>query len=543
LRAGRLKTTIYNPYDGTNWLLEANFLDGNMAENSIFNLNRDTKLDELDRINGNENVDGEGNEDYSDPEDIPMAWKRPKGIMSGPTIASLSAGVDTMFLNFLNPPIVESAVVPGGCTGSCTGGLEGGHIDLDFDTELDGGTDDHSHEYDDKVNRTYIDYLDVVEQDDVTDQVSSDQKFIPLIANADFSKGGTLKISRSGSTDDVEYSVVEYQKMIHEALAEWDGESDLQDPDGRSLIFKLSEVDEFRITFNSLALISGGLHPSETGCVQNAGNHNNTNGRWRNGALTMHLVKAGHFASLATGESALDRLVVQTPDDFQEVVYLTSGDGIALTNAGADGIVDGTGPAYEIYGGLHADPALADSGFLYESTMFWHFAGDCYGKPDWAADYLRESLYSVLEIFYEELDRTGATTLEELAGLIDGLIANGCATEGGGDSGDKDKDTADKDADKDAEVTEVDSGDASCQAQYDELTELYALGLLIEANGTTISCGDDGCLADSGGGGEDSGTSLSGDPLAIVGGIDEGGITSGPNFDAGRRTWIDILPE
>jgi hypothetical protein len=543
LRAGRLKTTIYNPNDGTNWLLEANFHDGNMAENSIFNLNQDTKLDELDRVNGNENVDGEGNEDYSDPEDIPMAWKRPNGNMSQPTIASLSAGIDTMFLNFLTPPIVESAVVPGGCTGDCTGGLEGGHIDLDFDTELDGGTDDHTHEYDDKVNRTYIDYLDVVTQDDVTDHVPSDQNFIPLIANADFSKGGTLKISRVGSTDDVEYNVVEYQKMIHEALAAWDGESDLQDPDGRSLIFKLSEVDEFRIIFDSLALISGGLHPSETGCVQNPGNHNNHNGRWRNGALTMHLVKAEHFASLAAGESALDRLVVQTPVDFQEVVYLTSGDGTALTNAGADGIVDGTGPAYEIYGGLYADPALADSGFLYESTTFWHFAGDCYGKPNWAADYLEESQFSVFEIFYEAFDRTGATTLEELAALIDGLVASGCATEGGGDSGDKDKDTADKDADKDAEVTEVDLSDASCQAQYDELTALYALGLLIEANGTTINCGADGCLGDDGEGGEGSGTSLSGDPLAIVGGIDEGGITSGPNFTAGRRTWIDILPE
>ena len=40
-----------------------------------------------------------------------------------------------------------------------------------------------------------------------------------------------------------------------------------------------------------------------------------------------------------------------------------------------------------------------------------------------------------------------------------------------------------------------------------------------------------------------TGTSISGDPLAIVGGVDEGGITSGPNFEFGRRTWIDILPE
>ena len=138
LRAGRLKTTIYNPNDTTNWLLEATFLDGNMADDSIYNLNQDDQLDELDRVNANGNVDGDGNADYSDPEDIPMAWKRPNGNMSQPTIASLAAGVDTMFLNFLNPPVVETAVVPGGCSGDCSGGLEGGHIDLDNDATLDG---------------------------------------------------------------------------------------------------------------------------------------------------------------------------------------------------------------------------------------------------------------------------------------------------------------------------------------------------------------------------------------------------------------------
>jgi hypothetical protein len=441
---------------------------------------------------------------------------------------------------------VETAVVPGGCTGDCTGGLEGGHIDLDNDTTLAGGTDEHTHEYDDDVNRTYIDYLDVVLQRDVTDIVSSSEEFIPLIANADFSKGGTLKISRNGSENDLEYNVVEYQKMIHEALAKWDGESDLKDPEGRSLIFKLNNVDEFTISFNSLALITGGLHPTETGCVRDTEPYRSHNNRWRNGALTMHLVKADHFKDLATAivdgnevqiESALDRLLVQIPTDFQEAVYLTNGDGVALTkDVDGNGVIgDGTGPAYEIYGGLHADPALADSGFLYESTMFWHFNGACYGKPTWATDYLRESQYTVFAIFFEGLDRAGVTTLEELTTKMDELLATGCAVEGGVTSGDKD--------DKDTTVVEEDPN--SCQAEYDDLAQTYALGLLIEANGNSIACGADGCLGDGSDieSGEGSGTSLSGDPLAIVGGLDEGGITSGPNFDVGRRTWIDILPQ
>ena len=36
---------------------------------------------------------------------------------------------------------------------------------------------------------------------------------------------------------------------------------------------------------------------------------------------------------------------------------------------------------------------------------------------------------------------------------------------------------------------------------------------------------------------------ISGDPVVISGGVSEGGVTSGPNFSTGRRTWTDIMPE
>ena len=545
LRAGRLKATVYNPNDGTNWLFEATFLNGNMASNSIYNLNQDDKLDEDDRVNPNENLDEDGAPDYSDPEDIPMSWKRPNGNMSQPTIASLGSGVDTMFLNFLDPPLVQTAVVPTGCTGICDGGLEGGHIDLDYDLQLGGGTNEHDHEYDDDTGSTDIDYLNLAPQTDITAVgVSSSAEFIPLIANADFSKGATLIISRNGQSgdDDIIYNVVEYQKMVHKALAEWDGISALEDPEGRSLIFKLNNIDKFMLSFNSLALITGGLHPSNTGCVQ--GNDYPEKGRWRNGSLTMHLVAKSHFSTpttlAASGESALDRLAVQIPVDFQEAVYLTGGVGVALTeDRNGDGVINALSTDYEIYGGLIADEDRASSGFLYESTMFWHFDGACYGEATWAADYLRESQFSALAILYEQLDRAGVTTLDELAVLIDGLLASGCATEGASDSGDKD----------DKESTEVvidPDAPASCQAEYDDLQETYALGLLLEANGGEINCDSDGCIGDGttgDGTGTGSGTSNATEPLTVIGGIDESGITSGPNFTSGRRTWIDILPE
>jgi hypothetical protein len=544
LRAGRLKATIYNPNDNTNWLLEATFIDGNMASNSIYNLNKDAKLDEDDRVNANANLTDDGDPDYNDPEDIPMSWQRPDGNMSQPTIASLGAGVDTMFLNFLNPPIVEAAVVPGGCTGDCEGGLEGGHIDLDHDSPADGfggGTAKHTHQYDDTTHSTIIDYLDTLGQDNVNVVVNAnagvddDTTFIPLIANADFSKGATLIISRNNGAKDLIYNVVDYQKMIHEALAAWDGISTLKDPSGMPLEFKMNQIDEFKMSFNSLALISGGLHPSVTGCVK--GNDYPESGRWRNGALTMHLVKVSQFADLTIEtidgeevqtESALDRVTVQTPIDFQEAVYL-NGIGVALTkDVNNDSVINALSTDYEIYGGLISKD---NDGFLFESTMFWHYGGACYGESSWAADYLEESQYTVVEILYEQLDRAGVTTLDELSALIDGLIDSGCATVGGGDSGKKKKDA----------VVDPDS----CQDTYDELQETLALGLLLEESGTIVNCGSEGCLGDGSDEGTDegSGTSLSGDPESIIGGIDESGITSGPNFASGRRTWIDIMAE
>jgi len=329
--------------------------------------------------------------------------------------------------------------------------------------------------------------------------------------------------------------------MIHQALADWDGTSDLTTPaaDGsKSLIFKMNNVDELRITFNSMALITGGLHPTQTDCVKGAGyaTWGKVNGRWRNGSLTMHLVDLNLFRSTAftDGDKALDRLRVQTPTDFQEIVY-PGGNGIALTDEGDDNIVNGGAPDYEIYGGLTADPDRADSGFLYESTMFWHFDDDslhCYGQPGWAEDYLVASQFSVAEIFYEALERTGANSVEELAAIVDALVDQGCevTVEISGDKDDKDP----------VEVVEY----TDCQKEYITAAETLAMGRLLEANGITVSCSDDGCLGDLGDGdGGGSGTSLSGDPLAIVGGLDEAGITSGPNFEAGRRTWIDILPE
>jgi hypothetical protein len=142
------------------------------------------------------------------------------------------------------------------------------------------------------------------------------------------------------------------------------------------------------------------------------------------------LVKASHFAGLLIGESALDRVVVQTPSDLHKVVILSDGIQVELTeDLNGDSIIDGTSPAYEIYGGL---VARADDEFLYESTLFWHF-GDiskfvlgvtpCYGDPLWAKAYIIETKGVTEEVYDDLLAAAGFEDFEALEQKIKELEA------------------------------------------------------------------------------------------------------------------------
>ena len=65
------------------------------------------------------------------------------------------------------------------------------------------------------------------------------------------------------------------------------------------------------------------------------------------------------------------------------------------------------------------------------------------------------------------------------------------------------------------------------------------MGQLVELNKPGGGSGGSG----GGGGNGGGGGGISGEPLILPGGVSESGITAGPNFETGRRTWIDILPE
>ena len=493
LRASRIKATITNPNGSANWLLEVSFDDGGVANNSIFDLDRNGQLDTLDRVDNN--TDG----DLNDAEDIPMAWQRKAGSMSQVTIARVAKGFDTLFLNFLNPPLVPPA-----CVGDCEGGISGGHIDVDTDSPsiddgLGGKTDGHVHEYDDKYDLTYVDYFNIAAPDklnNVTDVgIAMSEEFIVLIANADLSPGGELTIK------DKEYNVVKYQRMIHKKLAAWDGVGPLVDDEGVSLIYKIAWFQgssiPLRSTFNSVAITSGGLHPTNTDCVNGAASI--TNGRWRNGALIFHLVKRSHFIA---GTPPLDRLTVQNPSDLRSPIVLSDGTQVELTeDLNGNSVIDPGTPDYEVYGGL---TVTSNAEFLYESTLFWHYPGGaCYGEPSWLLD-VAAATFS-LELYGEALEAAGFAD-------IDALIAELALLES---------------------CKKIKEKDGGCKDRYKELNELYQIGLTINAY---IDAGGDG--SDPTGLGD-----ISGSPVIIDGGIVEGGVTSGPNFDTGRRTWIDIMPQ
>ena len=538
LRAGRIKATVTNPNGFTNWLVEVDFAHGGYADQTIFDLDRNSLLDEDDRVDAN--LDTE----FDSLLDIPMAWQRRNGNMSQVTIARVGQGIDTMFLNYLNP-----AIVPPGCTGDCDGGLGGGHMDVDTDTNLTspynddglgGKTIGHEHEYDDKTNRTYVDYFDIdplnngkLKNVDDTGVGIGTREFIILIANADLSPGSELTIGHR------KINVVEYQRIIHKAMASWNGSANnLKFADGSSLVFTLADLlavdgsgvtGTLRSTFDSLAIINGGLHPTQTGCVNKDAAV--TNGRWRNGSLIIQLVDVTHFAPpYTTGEQPLDRLTVQNPTDMYKSVVLSSGDEVVLAEDLSDPLDgdsdDATSPLYEVYGGL---TATGETEFLYESTLFWHY-GDvaklvlgkdidiCYGEDDWDAAQAIERGGVPLIFFNDLLIAAGFVTdpdadgnvLADLPALIaafDALEAAGCK--------------------------DVDEKHGGCKKEYKALLELVELSQLV----------DDG---DDSNNGNDPSTGLEGagtTPVVIEGAVTSGGVTSGPNFQSGRRTWIDILPE
>jgi outer membrane protein assembly factor BamB len=504
LRGGRIKVTVTQPSTRSNYLVEAFYLDGGSPGSAIFD------LDQSGVLNNADNIDANADDDLGDPEDVVVMWEQPVGVMSQTTIARVSDGVDTQLLNYVVPP----AAPP--CSGDCVGGFQGGHIDVDTDypANKDGGvgekTEKHTHQYDKETERVYVDYFDhgpagkvdgQVEMTDTGFMDDLDDEWIVVVANADLSPGSVLVLG------DREYNVVEYQAMIHEKLRSWNGSALLKDDDNQNLIFTTQDILDdggtVRHKFNDMAILAGGLHPSDTKCVNKSDAV--TNDRYRNGALVTQVIKRSIFTNCSGTGCSLDKLIVQDPDDLINPVILGDGTQVDLEvdYNDQDGIEYSN---YEIIGGLRANiSGQNDDDALFESTLFWHYGGKkiCYGDDGWAEDVqavLDELIYTQEE-FEQLLEDEGVTDLAS-----DLITYESC-------SGNEN------------------SIDNSCEAYYNILEWL-------QSKQDEITNLDPDAV--------DTGTGLDSDgetPVAMEGAASETGVTAGPNFDAGRRTWTDVTDD
>ena len=393
IRGGRVKTTLSSPDLSATWIAENVYLDGGPETQPIYDLNADGALGYYDRFGAPGLATG-----------VPMAWRRGTGILSRATIGRVANGADAIFINRLEPYYEPP------CEGECVGGFQGGHMDVDSwhtDIAIDGSSQNHDHEYDKKYERVYVDAYDMHLDNDnghvelsvkdeswtladcsATDCIANDREFIIVVANADFSPGSEMTVGTKTR------NVVQYQREIHNALKRWtDADADPLDSDGDSLVFTHETLvrggGTLRQSFDSMAIVAGGLHPSSTGCVK--GNPDETydmtthEGRWRNGALTTMIIDAGFIREqLASGAigSAIEALVVQKPRDLIEGMRPPYGSYVSLTeDYNGNGLIEDAN--HERMGGL-----LAANGSerLWEMTMFWHSKTGCYGSDSWVED-------------------------------------------------------------------------------------------------------------------------------------------------------------
>jgi Tfp pilus tip-associated adhesin PilY1 len=154
IRSGRVVLTTTNPlFDNQkNWLQELNYLTGGTPDIIVFDMNNDNARD------ANDNVDANGDGDRLDLIDRVTGIYQGEGIVSGATLAVLSADEGTFLLN--QQPLTQPIL-------TVEKGVAGGHFDVDtasFIAPINAGTTDgHVHQYDDKYDVVGVDYFKFLE--------------------------------------------------------------------------------------------------------------------------------------------------------------------------------------------------------------------------------------------------------------------------------------------------------------------------------------------------------------------------------------------
>ena len=348
LRDGRISFMTVNPTvaTGENWFIQLNAKTGGAPTKTIVDVNVDFVLDVLD------NVDGDGNGTIADlGVDRVVGEYQSFGLASRPTIGGVGGGKDTALINHL------TAIVPAPVIGDPDDpGLIGGHFDLDTSHLIypygGGATDGHVHEWDDKHDAQTIDYFALPDGDgsplyEITDGgfgITPGDEFILTITNDDLSPGGVLEFNG------LSIGVQEYRSLQQRYLAGalLPGETFprlvLGTPSAAQAAAGVVELKSLKMSFDAYAILTGELIGTKTGCVK--GNDPGANGEYRNGALMVQALDASGAAGGFTFDSPSNQWVA--------------------SSASIDG-----------------QHGYATSGLFWESTIFWHWDGPCYGESDW----------------------------------------------------------------------------------------------------------------------------------------------------------------
>jgi hypothetical protein len=361
LRDDRIQFVTTNPTiaTGDNWFLQLNAFTGGAPTKTILDINENNVLSIAD------NVDGDGNGLVEDTAlDRIVGYYLGFGLASLPTIGGTSYITAAALFNHVE------AVSPSELDFPDDPGLKGGHFDLDTASKIyafdKGQTDGHVHEWDDKNDSTTIDYFNILgdnlfDIDGLEKAVPNfDAPFFLTISNSALSPAGIIEINGAS------LGVVEYQALqtrwLNDTMLEYETFpiyklgplSDEEEADG------WAQLTSLKISFDAFAILKAELIGTNTGCVR--GNDPGALGEYRNGALTLQAIDAEAFDGFSYDE--------------ENNVYVA-----------ANTALDGTHHFARVAPDQDDGEDESSESIFWESTVFWHWDGDCYGTDAWQEQY------------------------------------------------------------------------------------------------------------------------------------------------------------
>jgi type IV pilus assembly protein PilY1 len=298
--SGRFTVSTSVPNAGSaqgSWLIQVNALTGSAPSAPFFDLNNDGKVnttDNSDRIS----VTSGG----TTTAEVPVAKFLGTGVWSQPVLGQVDKILDLPFFNYnpnLSLPPYTTVYTP---PPPPEGGVAGGHFDFDIFYSCDSGkpatkgncgTNEHTHEYDDKWNVVGVNMLNASEtRYNLSKAITSTTtpSFKILVANTRWSPAAALKVG-----DSISGLAWKLPVSPEGFLAETEG--------GPAKVFTRATLSNFIYVLPVNAFtnrdwgtgeIRSGLIPTQTGCMQANANPSTA---WMDGAFTVQVVNATAAAS------------------------------------------------------------------------------------------------------------------------------------------------------------------------------------------------------------------------------------------------------